>query len=77
MQILIVSRSTDALVAARIGDVVASFFWKRGHLFDRLAVLILFEMCLERPVATVTSVRKRRVTHRKASARVPSRCALA
>ncbi|CBZ54216.1 putative DNA topoisomerase III alpha [Neospora caninum Liverpool] len=33
------------------------FTWDRQRLFDQLAVLVLYEMCLENPVATVTDVR--------------------
>lgn len=37
----------------------ATFKWKRGRLFDRLACFVIFEMCHERPEARVTSVRGR------------------
>nr|PIM04076.1 DNA topoisomerase family protein [Toxoplasma gondii COUG] len=33
------------------------FTWERQRLFDQLAVLVLYEMCLENPEATVTDVR--------------------
>lgn len=39
----------------------ASFSWKRGCLFDRLACLILYEMCLEDPVARVVNINARYV----------------
>src|SRR5271170_6069888 len=32
------------------------FTWKRGHLFDRLCCLCLYEMCLDKGVARVASV---------------------
>eukprot|EP01084_Bolivina_argentea_P022072 41004_1 len=42
-------------------DVVerASFNWMRGHLFDRIYVLVLYEMCIECPIAVVESVQKK------------------
>ena len=36
--------------------VSVTFHWKRGHLFDRMAVAILFERCLAAKVAKVTKV---------------------
>ncbi|KEP67584.1 UNVERIFIED_CONTAM: DNA topoisomerase family protein [Hammondia hammondi] len=33
------------------------FTWERQRLFDQLAVLVFYEMCLENPEATVTDVR--------------------
>jgi len=35
------------------------FTWKRGHLFNRLACLVLYERCVENPVATVVRAVKR------------------
>jgi DNA topoisomerase-3 len=35
------------------------FIWKRGHLFDRLCCLCLYEMCLEKGMARVASVIKK------------------
>ena len=32
------------------------FLWKRHHLFDELAVRVLYERCLEQPEATVTKL---------------------
>ena len=32
-----------------------SFNWARGHLFDRLAVLVLYEACVRRGVASIVS----------------------
>ena len=40
-------------------DTAAGFNWSRGHLFDQLAVFILYEMCVENPTCTVTSVTSR------------------
>eukprot|EP01083_Nonionella_stella_P198540 728845_1 len=42
-------------------DVVerANFNWMRGHLFDRISVLVLYEMCIECPIAVVESVQKK------------------
>jgi DNA topoisomerase-3 len=38
---------------------MVAFRWRRIHLFDRQCCLALYEMCVERPLATVTSVRSR------------------
>ncbi|KAK8446730.1 hypothetical protein SEVIR_9G533800v4 [Setaria viridis] len=35
----------------------ASFGWIRGHLFDYPSAVILYEMCVEEPMATVQNVR--------------------
>ncbi|CAL4912722.1 unnamed protein product [Urochloa decumbens] len=35
----------------------ASFGWIRGHLFDYPSALILYEMCVQEPMATVQNVR--------------------
>lgn len=37
------------------------FKWKRGRLFDRLAVLTLYEVCLDSPMATVANMVLRQV----------------
>ena len=37
----------------------ATFNWCRGHLFDRTATLILYEMCISAPIAVVERVEKR------------------
>ena len=37
-------------------DIEVKFNWKRGHLFDRLCCLCLYEMCLEKGMARVASV---------------------
>lgn len=34
----------------------ADFTWDRGHLFDRMCCIILYERCVESPMATVQSV---------------------
>ncbi|KAK4477749.1 hypothetical protein RD792_017010 [Penstemon davidsonii] len=36
----------------------ATFNWMRGHLFDYTSATIIYEMCIEDPTATVTSVRQ-------------------
>ncbi|KAJ0612116.1 putative DNA topoisomerase transcription factor interactor and regulator CCHC(Zn) family [Helianthus annuus] len=36
----------------------ANFNWMRGHLFDYTCAVLLYEMCFEEPIATVTKVRK-------------------
>ena len=37
-------------------DFNVQFRWKRNHLFDHAAVLVLFEQCVLQPEATVTNV---------------------
>ncbi|CAI0428074.1 unnamed protein product, partial [Linum tenue] len=37
---------------------IATFNWTRGHLFDYISVVTLYEMCVEEPTATVTKVQK-------------------
>ncbi|KAI5070985.1 hypothetical protein GOP47_0013236 [Adiantum capillus-veneris] len=34
----------------------ANFSWKRGHLFDQLAAVMIYEMCVDEPLATVYEV---------------------
>lgn len=34
-------------VSVKKDDVVVNFNWKRGHLFDRMAVTLLYERCME------------------------------
>ncbi|CDR96379.1 DNA topoisomerase family protein, putative [Babesia bigemina] len=41
------------------GGKVHTFLWDRVRLFDRLAVLTLYEACLENPMARVTHVNNR------------------
>uniref|UniRef100_A0A7N0U0N6 DNA topoisomerase n=1 Tax=Kalanchoe fedtschenkoi TaxID=63787 RepID=A0A7N0U0N6_KALFE len=36
----------------------AAFSWMRGHLFDYTCAVIIYEMCVEEPTATVTEVKK-------------------
>ena len=45
----------------------ATFLWCRGHLFDRTATMILYEMCIATPVAVVERVEK----HQKLKYRPP------
>jgi DNA topoisomerase III len=35
---------------------VTEFHWARGRLFDYHIAVVLYQMCLEEPVATVTKV---------------------
>ncbi|KAF8018677.1 hypothetical protein BT93_H3544 [Corymbia citriodora subsp. variegata] len=37
---------------------IATFNWARGHLFDYTCAVIIYEMCVEEPSATVTRVRQ-------------------
>nr|KAJ0228362.1 hypothetical protein LSAT_V11C100032020 [Lactuca sativa] len=36
----------------------STFNWMRGHLFDYTCAVLLYEMCLQEPIATVTKVRQ-------------------
>lgn len=40
-------------------DIKVTFNWKRGHLFDRALVTIIFEQCLDSKQAKVTKVQKK------------------
>lgn len=40
-------------------NIKVTFNWKRGHLFDRATVTILFEQCLDAKSAKVTKVQKK------------------
>lgn len=40
-------------------DISVMFNWSRYHLFDRMAVLLLFERCLIAKTATVVKTEKR------------------
>lgn len=40
-------------------NIPVNFTWKRGHLFNQHAVFILYELCVENPRCTVTSVNAR------------------
>ncbi|CAJ2641484.1 unnamed protein product [Trifolium pratense] len=42
----------------RSEEGVATFNWGRGHLFDYTYAVIIYEMCIEEPTATVTNVRQ-------------------
>jgi DNA topoisomerase-3 len=39
--------------------IAVRFTWKRGHLFDRMAVVIIFEKCLIAKTAKVTKMQKK------------------
>ncbi|CAK7354748.1 unnamed protein product [Dovyalis caffra] len=42
----------------RSDEGLATFSWMRGHLFDYISSVILYEMCVEEPTATVTKVQQ-------------------
>ncbi|KAL7746839.1 DNA topoisomerase [Sorochytrium milnesiophthora] len=44
------------------GDARAEFKWKRGHLFDQLCCLVLYERCVQSPMASVVSVQNRQTS---------------
>ncbi len=46
-------------VAHTKDEINVKFNWRRGHLFDRLAVLIIFERCLLAKTAKVTKMAKK------------------
>ncbi|KAF4360659.1 hypothetical protein F8388_011294 [Cannabis sativa] len=37
---------------------ISTFNWMRGHLFDYTCTVVIYEMCVQEPTATVTNVRK-------------------
>ncbi|XP_059432017.1 DNA topoisomerase 3-alpha isoform X2 [Corylus avellana] len=37
---------------------ISTFSWMRGHLFDYTCAIIIYEMCVQEPTATVTKVRQ-------------------
>ncbi|KAA8547075.1 hypothetical protein F0562_003504 [Nyssa sinensis] len=37
---------------------IATFNWMHGHMFDYTCAVILYEMCVQEPIATVTKVRQ-------------------
>ncbi|XP_012081967.1 DNA topoisomerase 3-alpha isoform X2 [Jatropha curcas] len=37
---------------------IATFNWMRGHLFDYTSAVVLYEMCVQEPTATVTKVQQ-------------------
>ncbi|KAF7727733.1 DNA topoisomerase [Apophysomyces ossiformis] len=39
--------------------ITTKFHWKRGQMFDRWSCFVLYEMCYQNPMATVTRVRKK------------------
>ncbi|KAK6171091.1 hypothetical protein SNE40_019350 [Patella caerulea] len=40
-------------------EIKADFSWKRNRLFNHLACLVLYEQCIELPIATVVDVRSK------------------
>ena len=46
-------------VVHRRDDIDVTFHWGRNWLFDRMAVVILFERCLDARVAKVSKMQKR------------------
>lgn len=40
-------------------DIRVNFHWKRVHLFDRMAVVLMFERCIKSPTARVTDLTKK------------------
>jgi DNA topoisomerase-3 len=40
-------------------DLEVKFNWRRGHLFDRMAVILIFERCLMSKTAKVTKMAKK------------------
>ncbi|XP_040371096.1 DNA topoisomerase 3-alpha isoform X3 [Rosa chinensis] len=42
----------------RSDEGIATFSWMRGHFFDHACAVIIYEMCVEDPTATVTKVRQ-------------------
>ncbi|MED6216586.1 DNA topoisomerase 3-alpha [Stylosanthes scabra] len=42
----------------RSDEGLANFNWMRGHLFDYTCAVVIYEMCIEEPTATVTDVKQ-------------------
>jgi DNA topoisomerase III len=40
-------------------NISVSFSWSRGHLFDRMSVVIMYELCLNAKTAKVSKVQTR------------------
>ncbi|KAI9669245.1 MAG: DNA topoisomerase [Trizodia sp. TS-e1964] len=40
-------------------DIMVNFLWSRGHLFDRMSVILLYERCLNAGQARVTKMQKK------------------
>ena len=49
------------VLAHKVDSAVATFNWARKHLFDRLAVLTLYEICMENPRALIASVKQKEI----------------
>jgi hypothetical protein len=47
------------LVVHTVGDLSVDFRWKRVHLFDHLSCHVLYEKCVEQPVAKVENVQSK------------------
>ena len=43
-------------------ELVTTFKWRREHLFDQWACFILYEICFEKKIATVTQVRSKQTS---------------
>lgn len=46
-------------VKQRRDDIDVLFSWRRHHLFDRMAVIILFERCLTARIAKISKLQKK------------------
>ncbi|XP_074647309.1 DNA topoisomerase 3-alpha-like [Tubulanus polymorphus] len=44
-------------VSHKLDEIIAEFSWARNRLFDHLACLVLYQHCLESPIATVTDIK--------------------
>lgn len=42
-------------------NATTTFHWNRTRLFDRLACLVIYEQCIENPLATVIKVTSKEV----------------
>lgn len=43
-------------------ELITFFNWRREHLFDKWACFILYEICIEKKIATVTKVRSKQAS---------------
>jgi hypothetical protein len=59
MMLIGVTKLPIFLVTHTIGDLSVDFRWKRVHLFDQLSCQLLYEKCMEQPVAKVENVQSK------------------
>ena len=56
---MLIGISFFVLVTHDIDDLSVEFRWKRVHLFDQLSCQVLYDKCIEQPVAKVENVQSK------------------